>query len=66
MAGKIKQMIDKLIMLRSKGNPTITSTTKVRLSLKGINYENYTALSPDDPEMIKKIIDVAKEMGISL
>jgi hypothetical protein len=66
MAGKIKQMIDNLIVLRSKGNPTIASTTKVRLSLKGINYANYTALSPDDPEMIKKVIEAAKEMGISL
>jgi hypothetical protein len=66
MAGKIKQMLDKLIEVRSKGNSTLVNTTKAKLSLKGIAYQNYTVTSPDDPEMIKKVTEVAKDMGITL
>jgi len=66
MAGKIKQMLDKLIETRSKGIPTLVSTTKAKLQLKGIDYRAYTATSPDDPAMINKVTEVAKEMGITL
>jgi hypothetical protein len=66
LAGKIKQMLDKLIEVRSKGNSTLVNTTKAKLSLKGIDYQSYTATSPDDPAMIKKVTEVAKEMGITL
>jgi hypothetical protein len=59
-------MLDKLIETRSKGNSTLVNTTKAKLSLKGIDYAAYTATSPDDPAMIKKVTEVAKEMGITL
>jgi hypothetical protein len=66
MAGKIKQLLDKLIEVRSKGNPTLVNTTKTKLALKGIEYDNFNANSPDDTVLIKKVIDAAKEMGITL
>ena len=66
MAGKIKQLLDKLIEVRSKGNSTLVNTTKAKLTLKGIDYASYTASSPDDPTMIKKVTEIAKEMGITL
>jgi hypothetical protein len=66
MAGKIKQLLDKLIQTRSKGNPTLVNTTITKLTLKGINYAQYTGTSPDDPAVIAKVMDAAKEMGIAL
>jgi hypothetical protein len=62
MAGQIKHMIDEIITKRSKGNPTIASTTKTKLILKGINPDKYTALSEDDPLVIKKLRELAKEL----
>ena len=37
MAGKIKHLLDKIIEARSKGNPTTTQTTKIKLILKGVD-----------------------------
>lgn len=66
MAGKIIQMIDKLIELKSGGNTTVATTTRTKLILKGINPNNYNSGSDDDPEVIAKIQSIATEMGIKL
>ncbi|ADN35678.1 conserved hypothetical protein [Methanolacinia petrolearia DSM 11571] len=66
MSGKIIQMIDKLIELKSGGNPTVATTTRTKLILKGINPQKYDSHSDDDPEVIAKIRSVATEMGIKL
>ncbi len=66
MAGQVLRMIDKLIELRAKGNATVASTTRTKLLLKGIKVANWTASSPDDPEMIVKIREAAKEMGVAI
>lgn len=66
MAGQVLRMIDKLIELRAKGNATVASTTRTKLLLKGIKVTNWTPSSPDDPEMIAKIREVAKEMGVAI
>ena len=66
MTGKIIELIDKLVELKSGGNPTVANTTRTKLLLKGINPKKYDINSEDDPEVIDKIKSVAKEMGIKL
>jgi hypothetical protein len=66
MAGRIKYMIDTLIEKRAHGNPTIVNTTRVKLRFKGISPDLYTRLSEDDPVIIEKLNDLAKEWGIIL
>ena len=66
MAGKIKQLIDTLIERRSQGNPSIASTTRTKLLLKGIDGNKYSEKSDDDPAVIASIMQIADEMGINL
>lgn len=66
MAGKIKTMIDKIIDNKSRGNAAIASCTRTKLILKGIAVDKYTANSPDDQEVINKISQIAKELGVAL
>ena len=40
MVGKIKTMIDDIIALRSKGNPAIASTMRIKLKLKASMRRN--------------------------
>jgi|GEM_PF-1356479 hypothetical protein len=66
IAGRIKQMIDKIVLERSKGNETIKKTTYAKLSLKGVSAEGYDSFSPDDPLVITRLQEIAKEMGVNL
>jgi hypothetical protein len=66
MAGQIKKTIDTIVKTRGNGNPTIESTTMSKLILKGINPKLYTQTSDDDPEVIRKLYQIAREMGVSL
>lgn len=66
MAGQIKTMINQILDKRSNGNEAIRSTTKTKLILKGINVDYYTAASEDDPAVIQKLKELAKELDISL
>ncbi len=66
MAGKIKTMIDTIIDQRAKGNAAIASTTRTKLLLKGIQVDQFTASSADDPVIMDKLQSIAKEMNISL
>lgn len=59
-------MIGQIIMERSKGNETIKKTTQAKLALKGINTDAYDSFSPDDPLVIARLQEIAKEMGVSL
>lgn len=66
MAGKIRRMLDEIVAVKSGGNPTLTTTTKTKLILKGLNPDKYDARSADDPVIIKKIIITAQEMGVKI
>jgi hypothetical protein len=59
-------MIDKIVWERSKGNETIKKTTHAKLALKGVNTDGYDSFSPDDPAVIVRLQEIAKEMGVSL
>jgi len=66
MTGKIKKLIETLIEIRSQGNPSIASTTRTKLLLKGIDSKKFTEQSDDDPAVINSIMQIADEMGIKL
>jgi len=66
MAGKIRLLIDNLIMQRAQGNPSLESTTRTKLLLKGIDGTKYSASSEDDAAVIEKIRQIAKDMGVEL
>jgi hypothetical protein len=66
MSGKIRQLIDDLIEIRSQGNPSLASTTRTKLLLKGIDSTKYSSSSEDDAATIAKIKQIAQEMNISL
>jgi hypothetical protein len=64
--GKIKQAIDKIVAERSKGSETIAATTRTKLILKGIKINAYNQSSEDSPEVLAKVFEIAKEMGVQL
>lgn len=66
MAGQAKSIIDKLISDRSKGDRIIANGIRVKLILKGIDVDSFTADSPDDPAAIEQIKVAAKEFGINV
>ncbi len=66
MAGKIKEMIEKIIEERSKGNEVVRNTTHAKLILKGVNPEKFSVNSEDNPEVITRLKQIAAEMGVKL
>ena len=66
MAGKIKKMIDTIIAKRSRGISELAYTTKTKLLIKGIDPEAYDENSEDNPLIIKRVKQFAKELGIDI
>lgn len=66
VAGQVLVLINKLVDARAKGNAVIASTTRTKLLMKGIKAENWTASSPDDPAMLSKVREAAREMGVAI
>lgn len=66
MPGKIKAMCETIIEKRAAGNPAMEKITKTKLALKGINPDKFTSSSPDDPQIMDKLVQVAKELGVIL
>ncbi len=64
MAGQIHSMIQSIITQKSKGNSVIANSVKTKMYLKGIAVDKYTPASPDDPAVIAKVRDIAKEFGV--
>lgn len=57
-------MIQNVITQKSKGNQIIARSIKTKMILKGIAVDKYTPSSPDDPIVVQKVKDVAKEFGL--
>ena len=66
MAGQIKVMIDRIITERSKGSAALAATTRTKLILKGVEPDEYTAASPDDPAVLGRLREIAAELNVSL
>jgi hypothetical protein len=64
MAGQIKKIIDRIIEERSKGNPAIAQMTIAKLILKGLNPNKFDSCSEDDPEVISKLLNIAKQLNV--
>ena len=63
MSGKIKEIIDRIIKERARGNPVIAEMTKAKLILKGIYPDKYDSNDKDDPEIIEKLIEIKKQLN---
>ena len=57
-------MLQRIITQKSKGNAVIANSIKTKIILKGIAVDKYTPSSPDDPAVIAKVRDIAKEFGV--
>ena len=66
MTGRVKYMIDTLIDKRSHGNPALVKMMHIKLKLKGISPDHYSWTSEDDPVVIEKLNNLAKELGINI
>ena len=64
--GRTRLIIDSIITQRSGGDPMVAKTTRIKLMLKGINPDGHTLDSPDDPQMIQRLTDIAKKMDIKI
>lgn len=66
MAGQIKRMIETIVTKRANGNPTVATTTRTKLILKGINPDKFNALSADDAAVMAKLRAIAGELGVQI
>lgn len=66
MAGRIKELIDSLIEMRTQGESSLVAPMKIKLIMKGIDPDIYDANSPDEPAIIQKVKTIAAEMGYDL
>lgn len=64
LAGKIKEIINRIIKERSKGNPAIAEMTIAKLILKGLNPNKFDSSSEDDPEIISKLYNIARQLNV--
>jgi len=66
LAGQIYNIIQSVITQKSKGNQIIARSIKTKMILKGISVDKYTPSSQDDPIMVQKVKDIAKEFGVTI
>lgn len=66
MAGQIKKMIDKVIIKKSGGSPSLIYSTKIKLLIKGIDPNAFNERSEDDPVILEKVKKFASELGVSV
>lgn len=66
MAGKIKQIIDHIIEKKSKGSDLIKLTMKTKFVLKGVDPDNYSETSPDDPDIIENLKTIARDFNVEI
>ena len=64
LAGQVQRMIQTVIKQKAKGNSVIENSIRTKMYLKGIVVDKYTAMSPDDPAVMQKVRDIAKEFGV--
>ena len=64
--GKTKQLLDELIYRKAQGNRFQEMNIQMKLMFKGIPVKDITNLTPDDPIVIAKIHEVARDFQINL
>lgn len=63
---KTKLLIDDLIEKRAKGNTFIELDIQMKLLFKGINIKDIDEKTPDKPETISKIYEIAEQFNVEL
>ena len=66
MAGQIKYMIDRIIAQKAQGDQALIYLMQAKLALKGINVRRYDYHSEDDPMVLEKLRQAAKDFGVTL
>jgi len=64
LAGQVQKKIQTVITQKAKGNAVIASSIETKMYLKGIAVNKFTATSPDDPAVMQKVREIAKEFGV--
>jgi len=59
-------MIQRIVTQKARGNTIIANSVRTKMLLKGIAIDKYTPTSPDDPAVVKKLQDIAKEFGVTV
>ncbi len=62
--GRAKKLLDAIILKRSRGVGAIAKAIKVKIALKGINPDSLTEDTPDDPVLLKKLLNLAQSYGL--
>ena len=65
-AGNIKKVIEAIIVRKGKGDPIIVINIRKKLVLKGINPAKYTYETIDDPIVLKKLMELARDLGFKI
>jgi len=64
--GKTKLIIDSIITQRSGGDPTVAKVIRTKFMLKGINPDAFSLDTPDDPGLVKRLMDLALKLGVKI
>ncbi len=64
--GKAKKILDAIILKRSRGVGAIAKAIKIKIALKGINPDELTPDTPDDPVLLRKLLDLARSYGLQV
>jgi len=62
VSGRIHQLIDQVIQVRTHGNPSMQHFVRVQLLLQGIDPTKFSPQSPDDPAIEAKLQEMLKSL----
>ena len=57
-------MIDDIISEKSKQDPALAHSVNAKICMKGVIPKKYDENSPDDPVVIEKLVNIAKDLGV--
>lgn len=64
--GRTRLILDSIITQRSGGDPMIAKLIRTKLILKGINPDTYSLDTPDDPNLVNRLMELAKKLGVEI
>lgn len=62
--GRTKRILDRILQQRSAEGPARTMALRTKLLLRGIDPENFTERTPDDPAILRQVQEIARRMGL--
>ena len=64
--GYDKKVIEAIIVRKGKGDPLIVINIRKKLVFKGINPAKYTYETIDDPVVLRKLMELARDLGFKI